>query len=204
MDKTSLRRMVRERRHGLDPEIAKRAGESLADPLFLFRTPFSRSRVIAGYLSLPGELPPEPLMALCHASGRTIAVPAWDPVRHDYFFAEWTPDAPTIAGPLRVRQPRDPNPIPFESIDTVLVPGLAFDRIGGRVGFGCGWYDRLLSRCPSLTLFCGITFDWQIVSEVPAEPHDIRMDALLLPGCVLLSCSHRFATLLSNRTPSQP
>ena len=75
MDKISLRRLARERRRGIRPEIRERAGELLARS-FLFSHPaLAGARVVGGYLSLPGELPPEPLMAALHAAGRIVAVP---------------------------------------------------------------------------------------------------------------------------------
>ena len=182
MDKVSIRRLVRERRHGLDPGTAERAGDSLADPFLLSRPPFAAAHAIAGYLSLPGELPPEPLMELLHATGRIVAVPAWDAAHGCYGFAEWGPREPLAMGPCRVLQPADPRFVPFESLDAVLVPGLAFDRSGGRVGFGGGWYDRLLSRCRADAVRVALAFEWQFIPSVPLEPHDMPMDAFLLPG----------------------
>lgn len=60
-------------------------------------------------------------------------------------------------------------------IDTVLVPGLAFDLAGNRLGFGAGYYDRFLDESRPLQVI-GVGFDWQVVSQLPAEPHDIAMD----------------------------
>lgn len=65
----------------------------------------------------------------------------------------------------------------------VLVPGLAFDAHGGRLGFGGGWYDRALAALP-ISRKIGIAFDGQIVDEVPREEHDIAMDALVTPSRV--------------------
>ena len=186
MDKVSVRRLVRERRRGLDPEIAQRAGDTLADPLLLSRPPFAAARVVAGYLSIPGELPPEPLMELLHATGRVVAVPAWDDTCGSYGFAEWRPGEALVEGPCHVLQPKDLRPVPSEAVDAVLVPGLAFDRFGGRVGFGGGWYDRLLSRCRLDAARIALAFEWQFFPSVPLEPHDIPMDGFLLPGPVLM------------------
>lgn len=66
-----------------------------------------------------------------------------------------------------------------KQLDLVLVPGLAFDPNGRRLGRGKGYYDRLL---PQVTgEFCGVAIDWQVLPEVPAGPHDQRLDCILTP-----------------------
>ena len=66
----------------------------------------------------------------------------------------------------------------YATIDLVIVPGVAFDRDGNRLGRGKGYYDRLLPRIPS-AYKVGICFPFQIIEEVPAEPFDIRMDEII-------------------------
>lgn len=73
------------------------------------------------------------------------------------------------------------------NIDAVLVPGIAFDRNGGRLGRGKGYYDRFLAACPqALTL--APAFPWQVVEEVPMEPHDARIRGIALPEGIV-SCT---------------
>ncbi len=72
----------------------------------------------------------------------------------------------------------EPNGDPWSgAVDVVLVPGLAFDFAGHRLGFGAGFYDRFVEANPTRTL--GIAFDWQMHRSLPAEPHDQPMDAVL-------------------------
>ena len=66
----------------------------------------------------------------------------------------------------------------YADIDFIVVPGVAFDRNGNRLGRGKGYYDRLLPRIPS-AYKAGICFPFQLVEEVPAEPFDIRMDEII-------------------------
>ncbi len=65
----------------------------------------------------------------------------------------------------------------YTSIDLVVVPGVAFDKEGHRLGRGKGYYDKLLPRIPAV--FAGICFPFQLIDEVPAEPFDIRMDTVI-------------------------
>lgn len=64
--------------------------------------------------------------------------------------------------------------VPCAAIDIVLVPGAAFDRQGGRLGRGKGYYDRFLANCPQAATIAP-AFPWQIVDQVPVEPHDVRI-----------------------------
>ena len=77
----------------------------------------------------------------------------------------------------------------YESIDFIVVPGVAFDQKGNRLGRGKGYYDRLLPHIPS-AYKAGICFPFQLVEEVPAEPHDIRMDIIITINENKLPYSH--------------
>lgn len=71
------------------------------------------------------------------------------------------------------------EPVSLDQVSVVLVPGVAFDRRGYRLGYGGGFYDRLLPRLRPDCLTVGIAFDQQVVDALPAEPHDQRVGALL-------------------------
>ena len=185
MDKVSLRRLARERRRGIEPEIRERAGGLLARSFPFSHPALSGARVVAGYLPLPDELSPVPLMTALHAAGRAVAVPGWDATARGYALRRWEPGAPLVPGPMRVPQPVAGEIVPFDAVDAVLVPGLAFDRRGNRLGFGAGWYDRMLASCRPGAAFVGVAFDEQIFADIPAEPHDIRVRWIATPGAVL-------------------
>jgi 5-formyltetrahydrofolate cyclo-ligase len=69
--------------------------------------------------------------------------------------------------------------VALEDLDLVLVPGLAFDEKGARLGRGGGFYDRLLASKSATTLAMGVAFAFQLESKLPLEPHDVAMDAVL-------------------------
>lgn len=77
----------------------------------------------------------------------------------------------------------------YDSIDLIVVPGVAFDQKGNRLGRGKGYYDRLLPQIPS-AYKAGICFPFQLVEEVPAEPHDVCMDIIITINENELSHSH--------------
>jgi len=87
-------------------------------------------------------------------------------------------------GPYGISEP-DPgswDPASLSEIDLAVVPGLAFDPSGGRLGRGRGFYDRLLGHPEFRGVKAGLAWDWQIVAEVPSDIDDISMDLVVTPG----------------------
>lgn len=94
---------------------------------------------------------------------------------------EWTPEAAWMRGAYGLREP-DPSSckqVAIHEVDLALIPGLAFDRQGGRLGRGEGFYDRLLSLSSWKAFKMGVAWPWQIVEAVPREAHDVLMDAVI-------------------------
>jgi 5-formyltetrahydrofolate cyclo-ligase len=81
-----------------------------------------------------------------------------------------------------------------EEIDFVLVPGLGFDRQGGRVGFGKGYYDRFLGQLSVTARYCGLAFSMQMVSHVPCMPYDVRMHYVATEDEIIFCVSEAAAT----------
>jgi 5-formyltetrahydrofolate cyclo-ligase len=82
-----------------------------------------------------------------------------------------------IKGQLGVREPQVQMPVPVWDVDAFIIPGLAFDTYGARLGFGAGYYDRILSAARKSAKLIGVCYDWQVIEgdEIPQESHDIRV-----------------------------
>lgn len=80
-------------------------------------------------------------------------------------------------GAFNIEEPEGDEIVAAELMELIVVPGVAFDRQGNRVGRGKGFYDRLLSQTKALTV--GVGYDFQLFDEVPAEPHDTPMDVII-------------------------
>ncbi|MCX7819897.1 MAG: 5-formyltetrahydrofolate cyclo-ligase [Kiritimatiellae bacterium] len=170
-----LRELARTRAP-LPPDVRQRAAGAIARRLQ--RLPVLReARTIGAFLALHDE--PPVLDALRRRSpDRTWAVPAWDPVRRRYRFARCPErDGRWTRGPDGVPQPDPPRWISADRLDVVLVPGLAFDTDGRRLGRGGGHYDRLLARCRCPAI--GVAYDAAIVSRVPVHTHDRAVEWLV-------------------------
>jgi 5-formyltetrahydrofolate cyclo-ligase len=98
--------------------------------------------------------------------------------------------APGYCGILEP-QPRRTRAVAPETLELALIPGVAFDLRGGRLGLGAGFYDRLLSQLPRGIPMVGLAFDFQVIPRLPLQPHDILLDAIVTESRVIwgTSCS---------------
>ncbi|MEY3277168.1 MAG: hypothetical protein RL153_2436 [Verrucomicrobiota bacterium] len=153
------------------------------------------ARWVGAYAAMPRELDVAPLMEEALERGAHVAVPGWDAASGTYRFHEVKDLArDLVEGPHRARMPAVGCPaVEFGRLDFVLVPGIAFDTSGGRLGRGKGYYDRLLGSGGGVT--CGVGADEQRVEDVPMEPHDVRLDRVVMPG----GC-YRAGGFVSSRT----
>jgi 5-formyltetrahydrofolate cyclo-ligase len=130
---------------------------------------------------LPGETDVRPLLVEALASGRTVVLPRYNPSMHAYEGVELPSMEDLRPGHFGILEPGAGGPtFPLNRLDLTLVPGVAYDWSGRRLGRGKGYYDRLLGRVGGFT--CGVAFDWQLVPEVPAQPHDIVVNSILTPS----------------------
>jgi len=133
------------------------------------------------YSVLSGELDLSPLMAEAACGGKVVALPKYDPAMACYTpYRIERPEVELVPGAFGILEPLAEAPaLALKQLDLALVPGLAFDCGGRRLGRGKGHYDRLLAAVTGVR--CGVAFDQQIVVNVPVEPHDILMNFILTP-----------------------
>ena len=113
---------------------------------------------------------------------KEIALPQFDRGRRLYRAARVRDlQADLVRGQLGIREPAPTCPaVPLIQLDLVLVPGVGFDQFGHRLGRGQGYYDRLLADVRGTK--CGLAFDCQWVTEIPVEPHDVKLDCIVTPS----------------------
>lgn len=177
--KRALRCEIRAARAGLNAAVARAAG-ALIQRRVLRLPEWRAARKVCCYLALPGEAPTRKLLAAGWRNGRRVCVPAWRTDDGKYAPAWLRSGEKVKPGRWRVPQPQKPRWVKREAVDLVIVPGLAFDRRGGRVGHGRGFYDRLLCRAGLQGAFkVGLAYEFQMRSRVPVGVRDVRLDAVV-------------------------
>jgi 5-formyltetrahydrofolate cyclo-ligase len=183
-DKAEIRSSALRRRDALPPSVRQNYGEAILNRILAMDV-FRRSQTVMAYSSIGSEIDTMPLSLAVLGRGKTLLLPKVNP---DAGALE-AYEVKNIESDLRagVWGIREPDPqicacrVPAET-ELILVPGVAFDRQGGRIGYGRGYYDKLLAACRGANHSphaIAAAFEVQVVDAVPMEPHDVRIDMLV-------------------------
>ncbi len=178
--KPLLRASMRARLAEVDAIAARTAGERMVEHVGA-RAVWREAAIVAMYKAIPGELDADALARRAWSEGKVVLLPAV--VDGGLVFRRWREGDALVRGGLGVREPSLEWPaVPIEEASLVFVPGLAFDRRGGRLGRGAGYYDRALAglgASAGSTPVVGLGFALQLVDDVPMTPLDVRLDAVV-------------------------
>jgi 5-formyltetrahydrofolate cyclo-ligase len=132
------------------------------------------------YFSFGGEVSTEEMIKAAKKLGKIVVVPvcrnACDRIMNPCLL---TSGAKLEKGPYGVREPVEHDPIDIKNLDLVIVPGLAFDKKGNRLGRGKGCYDMFLKRLSSTTSSIGLAYDFQILPSIPTTKADVSVDRVI-------------------------
>jgi 5-formyltetrahydrofolate cyclo-ligase len=144
--------------------------------------------VILGYMAFDREVLTDGLIRQAMASGKQVVLPKVQLDRQGlalYAIEDLERDvAPGYRGILEP-QPQRAQAVAPAAVEFVLVPGVAFDQRGGRLGFGVGFYDRLLSQLPRDIPTVGLAFDFQVIPRLPSQPHDVMLHAIVTESRII-------------------
>jgi len=187
-DKAALRRRQRALQRVTPTEQLHDAGVAIQAHLATWLAP-RRAQRIACFASLPTEVDTEPLIEQMQSAGIDVALPVVDGDDLRWRLLTGSVTA-LLAGAFGVRIPGDDAAeVALSSCDVVVVPGLAFDHGGDRLGYGKGYYDRALHLLDDDVPKVGIGTDAQLVPAVPAEPHDVKLTHVCTPTAGVVRCT---------------
>ncbi|HWF94796.1 MAG TPA: 5-formyltetrahydrofolate cyclo-ligase [Xanthobacteraceae bacterium] len=175
--KTELRRQALARRDALPAAERQQAAETIAARAFPVAV--APGTIVAGFMPMKSEINPLPLLRALAGTGARLALPVVAGQGKPLIMRAWTFGAPLAAGVWGIREPE--AAAPEVAPDILIVPLLAFDRAGQRVGYGAGYYDRTIAalRAKQPVLAIGLAFAVQEIAAVPATPHDAPLDLVL-------------------------
>ena len=185
-EKAAIRREMRLRRKAVGERARQSAAQAICAAL-LARQDVQRAirsaAPIAVYLASPAEIDLSPFVKAVLTQGGRLVAPRWNGGSYDLAALTGLTDASLCRGPMNILEPRPevPRCAPNE-VGLWLVPGLAFTFDGARLGYGGGWYDRLLADVADETPRLGIAYDFQVVAELPTDAHDIRLTDIVHVG----------------------
>jgi 5-formyltetrahydrofolate cyclo-ligase len=140
---------------------------------------FQRAGNVMFYIALSGEVKTEAMIKAARKKGKLVTVPVCKKNRMSLRPAILDEQAGLIKGPYGVSEPTLKRFLRLRDLDLVIVPGIAFDHQGNRLGRGKGCYDRFLKRLPKDTATIGLAFGFQILPSLPAAAHDISVQKVI-------------------------
>lgn len=174
MNKVELREEIRKKYKRSSPEERRLWSEQVCNRIYGMELVIKAKNIMAFY-PLPDEVDIRPLLHRLHNEGKKILLPeVIDENR--LAIRVFSPDADLLSGTLGTKVPDTEVFTDISDIDVVLVPGMAFDKAGHRLGRGKGYYDRFLATLPEKAMKIAVCLPYQIVEHVPSEEHDIIMD----------------------------
>jgi len=175
--KTELRKAALARRDALGADVRAAAAQAIAARPFPMPVP--PGAIVSGFMPLKSEINPLPLMRTLADAGAKLALPVVAGKGRPLIMRAFTFRDVLASGVWGIREPKPEAPEVFP--DILLVPLLAFDRSGHRIGYGAGYYDMTITalRARKSVAAVGIAFAAQEVAQVPSTPRDARLDLVL-------------------------
>ena len=175
MDKTELRREIRARKRAMTPEEIEMRSARLAR-LFFASDAYKNAKTIYGYLPYNQEVRTVPMLERALKDGKKVAVPKVYGEEMKFLYLD---DLTAVAkGYAGIPEPIADGPVAQDETALVLMPGLAFDPQGHRIGYGGGFYDRFLAAEPNHPTLA-LCYEFQMLPRLDVEAHDIPVDTVL-------------------------
>jgi 5-formyltetrahydrofolate cyclo-ligase len=179
--KAEIRRSTLARRNGLSKKERTEKGKAILGRLSEFAN-FLEARIVLLYHSHKSEVDTGAIIRKALALEKVVALPWIDqekmeivPFKVDDLKQDTQPGYRGIREPI----PQRCKQIPVQHINVAIIPGVAFDERGGRIGYGTGFYDRFIPQLDITTRKVALAFECQIVPQIPMEPHDRYIDIII-------------------------
>lgn len=184
--KTSLRKQILAERDGLSPDERKKKSSAIEERLFSLRE-FRNARTVLFFASFRSEVETLPMIRRALADGKRVVLPKVKGKELELFEIHDI-ERDIDQGAWGIPEPRESRTARVDDIDLIVVPGAAFDTQGNRIGYGGGFYDKLLPLYKGRTV--ALSYELQIVPAVPADAHDIPIQKIITEKRII-DASHR-------------
>jgi 5-formyltetrahydrofolate cyclo-ligase len=184
--KERLRKEIAIKRCALDPGWVAAASSRIIAQLQELDV-YKSAACIALYRGIAGEVDLENLFSACWDSGKCTCVPVFNPAQNAYELAETGSQTRYIRGNKGIQEPENVRLVPINEVDLIVVPGVAFDANGNRLGRGGGYYDRMLEGFNGFK--AAAAFEFQLFPIIPHEVTDIPVNSIVTESKVYDGCN---------------
>lgn len=179
--KEQIRKDIAKTLNSLTEKQRTEKAKAIESKLFGFAN-FLEARITLLYIDGDNEVRTKSILKRAYDFTKIVVLPAFDPERLKVAILKVDhPDKDLVPGPRGVLEPNPARckPVPLQKIDIAIIPGLAFDEKGARIGSGHGYYDRFIPDLPATTRKVALAFEEQIIPQVPTESHDKHVDIII-------------------------
>jgi len=174
--KQILRREILKLRDGLLPEERGEKSKRIRGKLFALPE-FKAAKTVLFYSAKGSEVETKRAIKKTLSSGKKVGLPIVK--GKNLFFSQILQFGELSPSTFGILEPKECRPISLDKADLTIIPGIAFDTQGNRIGFGKGFYDRFLEKIPERVLKIGLAFELQITATVPKTLTDIPVDKII-------------------------
>ena len=178
-EKTRMRAAVLATRDALPPSVRASASRLIVEKICALAQ-YEKAKIVMTYMGFGSEIETQPFFERIIADGKIAVLPRVDRRSQTLMLHTARDISDLLTGKWGIREPgADAPPVSINEVDFLLMPGVAFDRLGNRLGYGRGYYDKLLSTADPALRRVAAAFSCQIVQAVPVGPNDQRIDSII-------------------------
>lgn len=176
--KSQLRKRVLNVRNNMSKEDVKKNSNAIMDKITSLDI-YKHSKVVFIYMDFKNEVMTSNLIKRMLSEKKRVVIPYTDSINTVLIPSEITKESDLKQNSFGYYEPKSILPVNIEEIDLVIVPGVVFDKNLNRIGFGKGYYDKILNRLKPSAKKIALAHDFQVLEDIPAEEHDVKMDMII-------------------------
>jgi len=176
--KSKIRKRVLNVRNNMSKEDVKKNSNAIMDKITGLDI-YKQSKVVFIYMDFKNEVMTSNLIKRMLSEKKRVAIPYTDSINTVLIPSEITKESDLKQNSFGYYEPKSILPVNIEEIDLVIVPGVVFDKNLNRIGFGKGYYDKILNRLKPSAKKIALAHDFQVLEDIPAEEHDVKMDMII-------------------------
>lgn len=176
--KSKLRKRILNVRNNMSEEDVKKNSNAIMDKITSLDI-YEQSKVVFIYMDFKNEVMTSNLIKRMLSEKKRVVIPYTDNINTVLIPSEITKESDLKLNSFGYYEPKSILPVNIEEIDLVIVPGVVFDKNLNRIGFGKGYYDKILNRLKPSAKKVAVAHEFQVLENIPAEEHDVKMDMII-------------------------
>lgn len=176
--KSKIRKRILNVRNNMSKEDVKKNSNAIMDKITGLDI-YKQSKVVFIYMDFKNEVMTSNLIKRMLSEKKRVVIPYTDSINTVLIPSEITKESDLKQNSFGYFEPKSILPVNIEEIDLVIVPGVVFDKNLNRIGFGKGYYDKILNRLKPSAKKVALAHDFQVLEDIPAEEHDVKMDMII-------------------------